>query len=98
MAQQPSLREQNDDAARLLTSHTSFRSLVDDCRRGYTPTVRVERYLSRGHRRQARHLRRQLAALDLRVSPAWGTYKGEDAIEVADRHDGLALLCQAVTS
>ena len=97
MAQQQSLREQNDDAARLLTSHSSFRALVDSCRRGYTPTVRVEQYFSRGHKRQARHLRRQLAAIDLRVSPAWGTYEGEDTVEVADRHDGFALLCQAVT-
>lgn len=98
MAEQPSPKEKKDDAARLLTSHPSFNALVQDIEKGYTPTLRVEAYFSRRHKTQAKYLRAQLAAMKLRVSPAWGTYEGEDAIEVADRHDGLALLCQAVTS
>jgi hypothetical protein len=97
MPGQPSPKEKKDDAARLLTSHPSFSALVDSCGKGYTPTLRVESYISRRHRTQAKYLRGQLAAMKLRVSPAWGTYEGEDTVEVADRRDGFALLFQAVT-
>lgn len=79
-----SQRERDDDATRLITAFPSFRELVDKAAKGYTPTIRVEAYLSRRHRNRAEYLRRRLAELHLRVSPAWGTYQGEDdAVAVA---------------